>query len=159
MWGSVGGLLCRGIGGKSAVHISGLNLGSNRFSRPNDLTPKFPWKSSPVHLTPSPSIFRRGCAQLRPLHPRDSHKSKVLDFRQDTILRNRYINPFGELRFGFLMEELDFMAGVVAYSHALHNSVPIEELLIKPGKGNFQRLLISKQSISVFYVHYYVHVH
>lgn len=43
---------------------------------------------------------------------------KILPFGQDLALRNEYINYFGDIRFGKLLEELDLTAGIVSYNHA-----------------------------------------
>ena len=47
----------------------------------------------------------------------DSAFEKVLPFSTDLELRDRYINFFGGLRLGILLEDLDLIAGEVAYKH------------------------------------------
>ncbi len=47
----------------------------------------------------------------------DSAFEKVLPFSTDLELRDRYINFFGGLRLGKLLEDLDLIAGEVAYKH------------------------------------------
>ena len=42
---------------------------------------------------------------------------KVLPFSTDLELRERYINFFGGLRLGKLLEDLDLIAGQMAYKH------------------------------------------
>ncbi len=49
--------------------------------------------------------------------PGDSRFEKRFLFSSDPALRERFINFFGDLRFGILLEELDSAAGVVAYDH------------------------------------------
>lgn len=51
-------------------------------------------------------------------HPADSFYEKVLHFGTDPVLRDAYINSFGDLRFGKLLEEMDMAAGAIAYAHA-----------------------------------------
>jgi len=47
----------------------------------------------------------------------DSSLEKILPFNTDLELRESYINFFGGLRLGKLLEDLDFIAGQVAYEH------------------------------------------
>ena len=47
----------------------------------------------------------------------DSEINKVMPFSKDKELRERYINFFGALRLGKLLEDLDLIAGQVAYKH------------------------------------------
>jgi len=47
----------------------------------------------------------------------DSAFEKILPFGTDLELRDRYINFFGGLRLGKLLEEFDLIAGEVAYKH------------------------------------------
>jgi acyl-coenzyme A thioesterase 9 len=42
----------------------------------------------------------------------------VLPFSSDPILREQYISPFGHVRLGRLLEDLDAFAGNVAFHHA-----------------------------------------
>ncbi|CAM2011053.1 hotdog domain-containing protein [Acanthopleuribacter pedis] len=49
--------------------------------------------------------------------PGDSRFEKRFLFSSDPALRERFINFFGDLRFGILLEEMDSAAGVVAYDH------------------------------------------
>ena len=41
----------------------------------------------------------------------------IMPFSKDLELRERYINFFGALRLGKLLEDLDLIAGQVAYKH------------------------------------------
>ena len=54
---------------------------------------------------------------LRTTKVTDSAFEKVLPFSTDLELRDRYINFFGGLRLGILLEDLDLIAGEVAYKH------------------------------------------
>ncbi|RZO44655.1 MAG: hypothetical protein EVA81_05980, partial [Proteobacteria bacterium] len=47
----------------------------------------------------------------------DSAIEKILPFSSDLELRERYINFFNGLRLGKLLEDLDLIAGQVAYRH------------------------------------------
>ena len=47
----------------------------------------------------------------------DSEIEKIMPFSKNIELRERYINFFGALRLGKLLEDLDFIAGQVAYKH------------------------------------------
>ncbi len=60
-------------------------------------------------------------AAERPLQARPGEASgfeKILPLSTNETLRERYINFFGGLRVGKLLEELDLSAGMVAYTHA-----------------------------------------
>ena len=50
--------------------------------------------------------------------PSDSSYEKVFSFANDLALRAEYVNYFGDLRFGKLLEELDMTAGKTSYLHA-----------------------------------------
>jgi acyl-coenzyme A thioesterase 9 len=49
--------------------------------------------------------------------PTASVREKILPFGSDLQLREQYINYFGDIRFGKLLEELDTIAAFVAYGH------------------------------------------
>ena len=66
-------------------------------------------------VTSSPDGANRPLTQ-RP--PSDSSFEEILPFRTDAELRDRYLNFFGELRLGKLLEDFDLTAGRVAYNHA-----------------------------------------
>ncbi len=51
-------------------------------------------------------------------HPGDSFMELVLPFSSDPVLREQYISPFGHVRIGRLLEDLDAFAGNVAFRHA-----------------------------------------
>ena len=50
--------------------------------------------------------------------PSDSVYERILPFSSDATLRDTYVNPFGDLRFGKFLEELDHTAGRIAYDHS-----------------------------------------
>eukprot|EP00700_Malawimonas_jakobiformis_P002567 EC724445.1.p1 GENE.EC724445.1~~EC724445.1.p1 ORF type:complete len:181 (+),score=10.67 EC724445.1:56-598(+) len=49
--------------------------------------------------------------------PRDSYRSYVLPFGTDMKLRDQYVNAFGGLRFGKILEDLDAFAAEIGYVH------------------------------------------
>jgi acyl-coenzyme A thioesterase 9 len=49
--------------------------------------------------------------------PQDSQVSVTYQFSTDTYLREAYRNPWGQMRLGRLMEDLDALAGNIAYFH------------------------------------------
>ena len=57
-------------------------------------------------------------APLQERSPGDSCFEKIYPFESDLKLREEYINFFGGLRIGKLLEDLDLVAGKVAYAHA-----------------------------------------
>ncbi|EFA78510.1 RNA-binding region RNP-1 domain-containing protein [Heterostelium album PN500] len=50
--------------------------------------------------------------------PQDSYTEIYLHFSSDTTLREMYLSPYGNLRVGRFLEDLDALAGTVAYKHA-----------------------------------------
>ncbi|KAJ1830374.1 hypothetical protein LPJ70_006935, partial [Coemansia sp. RSA 2708] len=48
----------------------------------------------------------------------DSFTETYLPFKDDLALRERYINYYGDIRLGKVLEDLDRLAGAVAYKHA-----------------------------------------
>ncbi|KAJ2614717.1 hypothetical protein GGF44_005986, partial [Coemansia sp. RSA 1694] len=48
----------------------------------------------------------------------DSYTEAYLPFKEDLELREGYINSYGEIRIGKLLEDLDRLAGAIAYKHA-----------------------------------------
>ena len=57
-------------------------------------------------------------APLQERSPGESCFEKIYPFESDLKLREEYINFFGGLRIGKLLEDLDLVAGKVAYAHA-----------------------------------------
>ena len=53
----------------------------------------------------------------RPRPPSESMTKINYDFKDDEFLMERYRNPFGHLRFGKVLEDLDALAGNIAYAH------------------------------------------
>ena len=47
--------------------------------------------------------------------PKDSYVESFYNFDTDIQLRENYLNSFGSLRIGKILEDLDFIAGDVAY--------------------------------------------
>lgn len=54
--------------------------------------------------------------------PSDSFTEVVLPFSKDESLREQYISPFGHVRIGRLLEDLDALAGNVAFHHCDDNN-------------------------------------
>lgn len=50
--------------------------------------------------------------------PSESVLETTLPFSSDHALRDQYVSPFGHIRIGRILEDLDAMAGSVAYVHA-----------------------------------------
>lgn len=50
--------------------------------------------------------------------PAESYFEHVYHFGSDAQLRDSFINSFGDLRFGKLLEEMDLAAGKISYAHA-----------------------------------------
>ena len=59
----------------------------------------------------------------------DSAIKKIMPFSKDIELRECYINFFGALRLGKLLEDLDLIAGQVAYKHTEGWNVGLQLLL------------------------------
>eukprot|EP00536_Pseudo-nitzschia_multiseries_P019482 jgi/Psemu1/321391/estExt_fgenesh1_pm.C_50940001 len=54
---------------------------------------------------------------VRPRPPCESMTKIDYDFENNEFLMERYRNPFGHLRFGKVLEDLDALAGNIAFSH------------------------------------------
>lgn len=48
----------------------------------------------------------------------DSFTETYLPFKDDQVLREEYVNYYGDIRLGKVLEDLDRLAGAVAYKHA-----------------------------------------
>jgi acyl-coenzyme A thioesterase 9 len=63
--------------------------------------------------------IRRKCSvrsfETKIKQPRDSYLEKIYNFDTDIDLRENYLNSFGYLRIGKILEDLDLFAGDVAY--------------------------------------------
>lgn len=55
--------------------------------------------------------------QAKAKRPTESVYEKTLPFSSDPKLREQYVNYLGDLRFGILLEEMDWAAGMIAYKH------------------------------------------
>eukprot|EP01117_Protostelium_nocturnum_P007307 TRINITY_DN2612_c0_g1_i4.p1 TRINITY_DN2612_c0_g1~~TRINITY_DN2612_c0_g1_i4.p1 ORF type:complete len:419 (-),score=133.54 TRINITY_DN2612_c0_g1_i4:1255-2511(-) len=106
----------------------------------NQLNPYQKWKgnqyfirsfSSTSSIQSNNDIWK-GKLGMEARSPSTSHKSIKLDFAKNQTLRLNYMNPFGGVRIGFILEELDALAGRIAYSHALGNSSIISEVIVRP---------------------------
>ena len=61
----------------------------------------------------------------RPRPPSESITKINYDFKDDEFLMERYRNPFGHLRFGKVLEDLDALAGNIAFGHVQDPEVNI----------------------------------
>jgi acyl-coenzyme A thioesterase 9 len=61
----------------------------------------------------------------RPRSPSESVTKFTYNFKEDGFLAERYRNPFGHLRFGKVLEDLDALAGNIAFGHVQDPSVNI----------------------------------
>uniref|UniRef100_A0A7S1YY04 HotDog ACOT-type domain-containing protein n=2 Tax=Ditylum brightwellii TaxID=49249 RepID=A0A7S1YY04_9STRA len=61
----------------------------------------------------------------RPRPPSESMTKITYDFESDDFLKEQYCNPFGGLRFGKVLEDLDALAGNIAFSHVQDPTVNI----------------------------------
>lgn len=62
--------------------------------------------------------------------PDESASSAVYAFDRDRQLRDQYINAFGGIRFGVLFEDMDALAGNIAFKHADDNNPKTRPLLL-----------------------------
>ena len=59
---------------------------------------------------------------------RDSYVEEYLPFLTDSTVREEYINVYGKIRIGKVFEDLDALAGSIAYSHCddlVHDTPPL----------------------------------
>ena len=56
-------------------------------------------------------------------HPRESEVGIRYEFSKDQHLLETYRNPYGEMRFGKILEDLDALAGNIAFNHVEGNSL------------------------------------
>ena len=61
--------------------------------------------------------------ELSPRHMYDSYSQIVLPFSSSPELLEQYVNAWGGIRTGKLMEHLDSLAGSIAYKHMLGPTV------------------------------------
>ncbi|CAG8725864.1 8794_t:CDS:10, partial [Funneliformis mosseae] len=47
----------------------------------------------------------------------DSYEEEILPFKSDPELLEEYVNPYGSIRIGKIFENLDLLAGQIAYKH------------------------------------------
>ncbi|KAJ3045266.1 Acyl-coenzyme A thioesterase 9, mitochondrial [Rhizophlyctis rosea] len=61
---------------------------------------------------------------------RDSYVEDYIPFKSDPQIREEYINPYGNIRAGKILENLDALAGSIAYLHCDDNSEDTHPLTI-----------------------------
>lgn len=62
-----------------------------------------------------------GNPKLSPKRMSDSYCQVEMPFGTNPNIREEYVNVFGGLRYGKLLEDLDALAGSIAYAHCDHN--------------------------------------
>eukprot|EP01117_Protostelium_nocturnum_P010187 TRINITY_DN3642_c0_g1_i3.p1 TRINITY_DN3642_c0_g1~~TRINITY_DN3642_c0_g1_i3.p1 ORF type:complete len:448 (+),score=98.73 TRINITY_DN3642_c0_g1_i3:202-1344(+) len=78
------------------------------------------WNQRQVEIQKS-KLARKDTAdshQLTPKKPSESFVEVNMPFSKDSHLRDQYLSPFGHLRIGRILEDLDAMAGNIAFRHA-----------------------------------------
>jgi len=50
----------------------------------------------------------------------DSFTQSLIPLGSDTKLRDRYLNNFGDMRVGRLLEDMDMFVGILVYKHILN---------------------------------------
>jgi acyl-coenzyme A thioesterase 9 len=78
---------------------------------------------------------------LTPKTPKDSLTSVVYEFSSNALLRESYGNPWGFIRMGRVIEDLDALAGNIAAAHC--------QEAIEKGSGNFMLVTASVDRIAV----------
>ena len=63
----------------------------------------------------------RAVESSRGKHPSESETSIDYPFSTDEFLLETYRNPWGEMRFGKILEDLDALAGNIAFNHVVGN--------------------------------------
>ncbi|KAH9607175.1 hypothetical protein KSS87_021241 [Heliosperma pusillum] len=63
-------------------------------------------------------------------HPCNSRTSVEYKFSDDFVLREQYRNPWGEIRMGKLVEDLDALAGTISYKHCSNNDGMASALIL-----------------------------
>ena len=66
------------------------------------------WNNSSLRQTKPQTVFD---------HKAPKKVEIMYAFGSDMVLREHYRNPWGAVRIGRLMEDMDSLAGVVAYEH------------------------------------------
>lgn len=56
-------------------------------------------------------------------HPQESQVGIEYNFSKDQYLLETYRNPWGEMRFGKILEDLDALAGNIAFNHVQGNAM------------------------------------
>ena len=58
----------------------------------------------------------------------DSYVEEYLPFKSDLNVREEYVNVYGKIRIGKVFEDLDALAGSIAYAHCddlIHDTPPL----------------------------------
>ena len=86
-----------------------------------------PSSSSSSSLSGDPRTKSRG------KHPRESEVGIPYLFSKDQFLLETYRNPWGEMRFGKILEDLDALAGNIAFNHVVHEGSDLLPLIVTAG--------------------------
>mmetsp|Transcript_40 Transcript_40/g.62 ORF Transcript_40/g.62 Transcript_40/m.62 type:complete len:472 (-) Transcript_40:232-1647(-) len=69
-------------------------------------------------------------AQMKGKSPSESFTQITYPFSTDSLFREKYINPWGTIRVGRIVEDLDALAGTIAFRHSKHSSEVNEECIL-----------------------------
>lgn len=84
--------------------------------------------------SPSSSSSSRGPkTESRGKHPRESEVGIPYLFSKDQFLLETYRNPWGEMRFGKILEDLDALAGNIAFNHVVLEGNDLLPLIVTAG--------------------------
>lgn len=81
----------------------------------------------------SSSSSRDPKTKSRGKHPRDSEVGIPYLFSKDQFLLETYRNPWGEMRFGKILEDLDALAGNIAFNHVVLEGNDLLPLIVTAG--------------------------
>mmetsp|Transcript_12837 Transcript_12837/g.14817 ORF Transcript_12837/g.14817 Transcript_12837/m.14817 type:complete len:291 (-) Transcript_12837:1843-2715(-) len=75
-------------------------------------------------------IIEAASAQLKAKTPSESFTKVTYPFATDTLFREKYVNPWGKIRVGRIVEDLDALAGTIAFRHAKDDDMNTDEYII-----------------------------
>jgi acyl-coenzyme A thioesterase 9 len=81
----------------------------------------------------SSSSSRDPKTKSRGKHPRESEVGIPYLFSKDQFLLETYRNPWGEMRFGKILEDLDALAGNIAFNHVVLEGNDLLPLIVTAG--------------------------
>jgi len=92
-----------------------------------ETSPSSPSSSSSSSSSGDPRTKSRG------KHPRESEVGIPYLFSKDQFLLETYRNPWGEMRFGKILEDLDALAGNIAFNHVVLEGNDLLPLIVTAG--------------------------